>query len=39
MASGTKTFVVAALMAIVALCGSFGASNAQPSVSLETVDH
>ena len=30
MATGTKTFMVAALMAIAAIFGSFGASNADP---------
>lgn len=29
MSTGTKTFLVAALMAIVALSGSLGASNAR----------
>ena len=37
MSLGTKTFLVAALMAIVALSGSLGASNARAdSVPFET---
>lgn len=41
MAIGTKTFVVAALMAIAAIFGSNGASNADPlhtALHMEHVD-
>ena len=41
MATGTKTFMVAALMAIAAIFGSFGASNADPlftAPQIEQVD-
>ena len=39
MSTGTKTFLVAAIMALVALSGSLGASNARADVVAPIVGH
>ena len=39
MSTGTKTFLVAALMAIVAISGSLGASNARAASYTPELDH
>ncbi len=39
MSTGTKTFMVAALMALVAISGSLGASNARADVVAPIAGH